>query len=261
MLLTPDLNHPSIIQLSLKYRSGIGCLYRKSLQRKYVDTASFSFGGSELVRGASSSNGCSIYLESLPYQRNLDSLDTDESPTEGFTPYDLSKLCCRCAKLCNIADVVFVRSGLNASCSWKVFEVGSSAPSAKRANDVEGSADNVDDVDNQDDAHYHSADNSFDQRTGKMVDPFVILLPYVLPIDPDRTGSFLIHKTLIFLRMLVLLKKLEEDAPDCTRVDDDVVEFSPEGGDYFPTMGDETKKDKCFIFLLLLIICLVTTMT
>nr|GEZ61417.1 hypothetical protein [Tanacetum cinerariifolium] len=51
-------------------------------------------------------------------------------------------------------------------------------------------------------------------------------------------------------------QKLEEDAPDCTRVDDDGVEFSPEGGDYFPTMGDETKKDKCSIFLLLLIMCL-----
>nr|GEZ91691.1 hypothetical protein [Tanacetum cinerariifolium] len=48
-------------------------------------------------------------------------------------------------------------------------------------------------------------------------------------------------------------QKLEEDAPDCTRVDDDGVEFSLEGGDYFPTMGDETKKDKCSIFLLLLI--------
>ncbi|GJZ76139.1 hypothetical protein Tco_0640604 [Tanacetum coccineum] len=36
---------------------------------EYVDTTSFSFGDSELVRGASSSNGCSIYLESLPYQR------------------------------------------------------------------------------------------------------------------------------------------------------------------------------------------------
>ncbi|GKD81918.1 hypothetical protein Tco_1348757, partial [Tanacetum coccineum] len=34
----------------------------------YVDTASFSFGGSELVRGASSSHGCSISLERLPYQ-------------------------------------------------------------------------------------------------------------------------------------------------------------------------------------------------
>nr|GEV86538.1 hypothetical protein [Tanacetum cinerariifolium] len=50
--------------------------------------------------------------------------------------------------------------------------------------------------------------------------------------------------------------KLEEDASDCTRVDDDGVEFSPKGSDYFPTMGDETKKDKCSIFLLLLIICI-----
>ncbi|GKA52141.1 hypothetical protein Tco_0745337 [Tanacetum coccineum] len=52
-------------------------------------------------------------------------------------------------------------------------------------------------------------------------------------------------------------QKLKEDAFDYTRVDDDGVEFSLEGGDYFPTMGDETKKDKCSIFLLLLIICII----
>nr|GFB26866.1 hypothetical protein [Tanacetum cinerariifolium] len=52
-------------------------------------------------------------------------------------------------------------------------------------------------------------------------------------------------------------KKMEEDASDCTRVNDDGVEFSPEGGNYFSTMDDETKKDKCSIFLLLLIICIV----
>ncbi|GJR74521.1 hypothetical protein Tco_0086886 [Tanacetum coccineum] len=51
-------------------------------------------------------------------------------------------------------------------------------------------------------------------------------------------------------------QKLEEDASDCTRVDDDGVEFSPEGSDYFPTMSDEIKKDKCSIFLLFLIICI-----
>nr|GEY12526.1 hypothetical protein [Tanacetum cinerariifolium] len=50
-------------------------------------------------------------------------------------------------------------------------------------------------------------------------------------------------------------QKLKEDALDCTRVDDDGVEFSPKGGDYFPTMGDETMKDKCSISILLLIVC------
>nr|GEV23830.1 hypothetical protein [Tanacetum cinerariifolium] len=35
-------------------------------------------------------------------------------------------------------------------------------------------------------------------------------------------------------------QKLEEDASDCTRVDGDGVEFSPEGGDYFPTMEHHT---------------------
>nr|GEV54081.1 hypothetical protein [Tanacetum cinerariifolium] len=87
----------------------------------------------------------------------------------------------------------------------------------KCANDVEGSADNVDDVDDQDNAHYHSADNvndfvrSFDlvrsfKPTRKRVDLSIIFLPHVLLTDPDRIGSFVGHKTLIFLGMLVLLK-------------------------------------------------------
>ncbi|GKE75054.1 hypothetical protein Tco_1537095 [Tanacetum coccineum] len=104
---------------------------------EYVDTTSFTFRGSELVRGASSSNGCLIYLKSFPNQRNLDSRVTDDSATEGFTPDDLSKR-------------ILV---------YKVSKVGSNVPSAKRANDVEGFADNVDDVDDQDDAHYYSDDN------------------------------------------------------------------------------------------------------
>ncbi|GJZ66982.1 hypothetical protein Tco_0630222 [Tanacetum coccineum] len=126
----------------------------------------------------------------------------------------------------------------------KVFKVEFSVLSMKRASDVEDSVDNVDDVDDQDDVHYHSTNNvndlvrsfdlsfdfvrSFDRRTRKRVDLFVILLPHVLPTNPDRIGSFVVYKTLIFLGMLVLLK-LEEDAPDCTRVDDDGVEFSPKG--------------------------------
>ncbi|GKE74223.1 hypothetical protein Tco_1536264, partial [Tanacetum coccineum] len=52
-------------------------------------------------------------------------------------------------------------------------------------------------------------------------------------------------------------QKLEDNASNCTRVDDDGVEFYPKGGDNCPTMGDETKKDKCSIFFLLLIICIV----
>nr|GEV66342.1 hypothetical protein [Tanacetum cinerariifolium] len=40
----------------------------RPLAEKYVDIASFSFRGSELVKGASSSHGCLISLERLPYQ-------------------------------------------------------------------------------------------------------------------------------------------------------------------------------------------------
>ncbi|GJR99699.1 hypothetical protein Tco_0316208 [Tanacetum coccineum] len=46
VLLTPDLNHPSIVQLSLEYCSGIGCLYHKYLRRsKLIMTASFGWSG------------------------------------------------------------------------------------------------------------------------------------------------------------------------------------------------------------------------
>nr|GEV38544.1 hypothetical protein [Tanacetum cinerariifolium] len=40
-------------------------------------------------------------------------------------------------------------------------------------------------------------------------------------------------------------KKLEEDASDCTKVDDDGVKFSPKGGDYFPTMGVTHRTNVC----------------
>ncbi|GJV38858.1 hypothetical protein Tco_1417298 [Tanacetum coccineum] len=212
----PSFDRPAISEVPFRHRVLISQVssHESALEicsRECVDTTSFSFEGSKLVIGASSSTGCSIYLESLPYQRlfhhslvevvplsfplfffgmsylyypasllplvfirarNLDSHVTDESATEGFTPDDLSKLCYRCAKLNNIADMILV---------YKFSEVGSSVPSAKRANDAEGSADNVDDADNQDDAHYHYVDNvndlvhnfdlSFDRRTRKRVDP------------------------------------------------------------------------------------------
>ncbi|GKB49816.1 hypothetical protein Tco_0900569 [Tanacetum coccineum] len=175
MLLTLDLNHPSIIQLSLKYHSGIGA-YIKSLFKgvslivtasfgwsgpkvysgEYVDIASFSFGGSELVRGASSSHDHSISLERLPHQ----SFDLVRS-------FDLVQS----FDLVRSFDIV-----------W-----------------------------------------SFD-----LVQSFDLVRSFDLPMHAR-----------------------------VAQVDDDGVEFSPEGGDYFPIMGDETKKDKCSIFLLLFIICIV----
>nr|GFA64987.1 hypothetical protein [Tanacetum cinerariifolium] len=199
--------------------------------------------------------------------RILDSRVTDESLTEGFTSDDLSKLCFQCAELFNIRDVVFVHFGLNAS--WynlltnhttilaaEVTCLPNPTPDevimknvdltviGKRANDVEGSANNVDDVDDQDDAHYYSAYN---------VNDLVWSLNFVQNFD--LVQSFGLVRSFDLVQSFDL--KLEKDALDCTRVDGDGVEFSPEGGDYFPTMGDETKKDKCFIFILLLIICLV----
>ncbi|GJU87994.1 hypothetical protein Tco_1300417 [Tanacetum coccineum] len=166
---------------------------------EYVDATSFSFGGSELARGASSSKVLLNKPEGLFQMtwRNLESCVMDESPTEGFNPGDLLKLCFRCAKLPDISDIVLVRSDLNASWSSLLANhtailaaedtFGSSVPSVKRANDVEGSADDVND----------------DQER---VDLPVILLPHVLPTNPDRAGSSVIHKTLIFLSLPVLLK-------------------------------------------------------
>nr|GEX75414.1 hypothetical protein [Tanacetum cinerariifolium] len=189
----------------------------------------------------------------------------DESPTKGFTLDNLSKLCCRCAKLHNIADVVFIRFGLNAR--WYNLLANHIAILAAEDTCLHDLTPNevinfdlvwsFDFVKSFDLVRSFDFVRSFDRRTRKRVDPSIILLLHVLPTDPGRIGSFVVYKTLIFLGMLVLLKKLEEDSPDCTRVDDDGVEFSPKGGDYFPTMGDETKKDKCSVFLLLLIICLV----
>ncbi|GJW85298.1 hypothetical protein Tco_0158443, partial [Tanacetum coccineum] len=164
---------------------------------------------------------------------------------------------------------------------------GSSVPSVKRANNVKGFVNDVNDVDDQDDARYHSSFTkylgssldkvgmndftravsvvhvqSFDWRTMKRVDSPIIFISNVLPANPDSARSSVVHKTLIFLSLLVLLKdasaqgakgvrvdedhqvlrnkeRLEEDAPDRTRVDDDGVEFYLEGSDYFPTIESD----------------------
>ncbi|GJZ22347.1 hypothetical protein Tco_0559386 [Tanacetum coccineum] len=53
MLLTPDLNHPSIVQLSLEYCSGIRCLYHKYLRRsKLIVIASFGWSEGLLQKSA-----------------------------------------------------------------------------------------------------------------------------------------------------------------------------------------------------------------
>ncbi|GJY37676.1 hypothetical protein Tco_0424040 [Tanacetum coccineum] len=87
---------------------------------------------------------------------------------------------------------------------------------------------------------------SFDRRTRKMVDPPDALAQGAEGVKVDEYHQVLGNED-----------RLEEDVPYRTRVDDDGVEFSPEGGDYFPTIGDEIKKEKCSLFLLLLITCLV----
>nr|GEX26842.1 reverse transcriptase domain-containing protein [Tanacetum cinerariifolium] len=257
--------------------------------------------------------------------RNLDSRVTDESPTEGFTPSDLSKLCCRCAKLYNIADVVFVRFGLNAS--WYNLlanhivilaakdtclpdptpnevimsdvdptVVGKVKAMAERiaSSQLKEPSDATKKIDSQSFRSWAWCSfceaalilfNAFDLvqsfdfvqsfdlvQSSDLVQSFNLVLCCSQDIDLSRHASVaqdVVEDALAQgakgLRLMqnedhqVLRnkKKVEEDAPDCTKVDDDGVEFSPEGGGYFPTMGDETKKDKCSIFLLLLIICLV----
>ncbi|GJZ62266.1 hypothetical protein Tco_0618403 [Tanacetum coccineum] len=200
--------------------------------------------------------------------RNLDSRVTDESPIEGFTLDDLLKLCCRCAKLRNIADVVFVRSGLNASW-YNLLAIHTAILAMEDTCFPDPTPEEVI-VSNVDPTvvgksfdlvrSFNFVESfdlvwSFDRRTRKRVGPSVILPPHVFPIDPNRAEGLRLMQSEDH-QMLGNEQKLEEDAPDCTRVDDDGVEFSPDGGDYFPTMGDETKKDKCSIFLLLLIICI-----
>nr|GEV70098.1 zf-CCHC domain-containing protein/DUF4219 domain-containing protein/UBN2 domain-containing protein [Tanacetum cinerariifolium] len=160
--------------------------------------------GSDLVRAASSSKGCF-------------------ATPRGLVPDDLKEsgvLCYGCVPYRRSPPMQLRKL------THKVSEVGSSGPSVKRANDVEGSDDDIND----------------DQE--RVVLP-VILLLHVLSTNPDIAGSSVVHKTLIFLSLPVLLKeRLEEDAPNRSREDHDDVEFSPEGGDYFPNIGaglDELK--------------------
>ncbi|GJU62976.1 reverse transcriptase domain-containing protein [Tanacetum coccineum] len=144
----PSFDHAAIFGVSFQHR----CLYHKSLQKsklivttsfvwsgpevysrgllrrsalefrfgEYVDTTSFSFRGSELVRGASSSHGCSISLEILPYQR-LFHHPLVEIISLNFLARLASRLpypsVFRCVKLYNIAYVVLICSGVNASWS------------------------------------------------------------------------------------------------------------------------------------------------
>ncbi|GJR42119.1 hypothetical protein Tco_1310222 [Tanacetum coccineum] len=99
------------------------------------------------------------------------------------------------------------------SFSFRGFELVKGASSSK-----EGSTDDVNDVDDQDDACYHSSFTkyldksldyvgindstravsavlvqSFDRRTKKKVDPPIILLPHVLPANLDSVGSSVVH--------------------------------------------------------------------
>nr|GEV37398.1 ribonuclease H-like domain-containing protein [Tanacetum cinerariifolium] len=210
----PDLNHSLIVQLSLEYRSSTrvlisqvssnerivlyipsseGSLYVRFWFKLPLDHSIFwrreecRFHWrfpmrSKLYKGASSSNDCLSYLESLPYQRLFHHSLVGNAPLSFpfFHFDDLLKLHCRCAKLRDIAYVILVRFDLNASWSsllanHNVILVVKDAclpdPTPdeviasnvypivvrKRANDVEGSADDVHGVDVQDDAPYHSS--------------------------------------------------------------------------------------------------------
>ncbi|GJY00881.1 hypothetical protein Tco_0359033 [Tanacetum coccineum] len=162
---------------------------------------------------------------------------------------------------------------------WTKLFASNSEPMVvrKRTNDVKGSADDVNDVDNQDDAHYHSSLTNFDLVRSFDLPGHASVAQGGFCLFPLKDFPFMLVRNLLYSPLDVVEddlaqgvegfglmqnedhqvlgneQKLEEDAPDCTRVDDNGVEFSPEGVDYFPTMGDETKKDKCSIFFLLFI--------
>ncbi|GJT47973.1 hypothetical protein Tco_0974130 [Tanacetum coccineum] len=222
---------------------------------EYVDIASFSFGGSELVRGASSSHDHSISLERLPHQRLF------HHPLVEIISLSFPIFC--------FAYVVLLCSGVNASWSnafvdhtiiLAVKDVCLPTSTLDKSFDLVRSFDLVQSFD-----LVWSFDIvwSFD-----LVQSFDLVRSFDLPMHA-RVAQDVVEDTLAQCtdglglmknedhQVLRNEQKLEEDASDCIRVDDDGVEFSPEGGDYFPIMGDETKKDKCSIFLLLFIICIV----
>ncbi|GJZ82949.1 hypothetical protein Tco_0648122, partial [Tanacetum coccineum] len=251
----------------------------------------FYFRGSELVRGASSSKGCFATLrwELIHHFKCFERSLYYSASLPSFCHTSVS----RCVKLHNITYFVFVYSGLNASWSnlfadhttilvaedaclpaptpdeviceslpmllrkltRNVSKVGSSVPSVKRTNDVKGSADDVNDVDDQDDAHYHSSLTNVAQggfRLFSLKDfPFVLvinLLYFPLDVVEDALAQGAEGLGLMQNEDHQVLRneqKLEEDASDCTRVDDDGVEFSPEGGDYFPTIATQ---DEDYVF-------------
>nr|GEW79860.1 hypothetical protein [Tanacetum cinerariifolium] len=99
----------------------------------------------------------------------------------------------------------------------KVSKVGSSVPSVKRTNDVKGSADDVNDVDDQDDAHYHSSLTKYLVRSFDIIEDALAQGAEGLGLKQNEDHQVLGNE-----------QKLEEDASDCTRVDDDDVGFSPE---------------------------------
>ncbi|GJW20896.1 hypothetical protein Tco_0031518 [Tanacetum coccineum] len=157
----PSFDRPAISGIPFWHRMSLSDFLdlRSALEfcsREYVDTTSFYFGGSELVRGASSSNGCSIYLESLPYQRLayviLVCSCLNASWSNLFADYTTILVAEDACLPAPTPDEVICEK-----LTRNVSKVGSSVPSVKRTNDVKGSTEDVNDVDDQDDAHYHSS--------------------------------------------------------------------------------------------------------
>ncbi|GJV95203.1 hypothetical protein Tco_1546780 [Tanacetum coccineum] len=174
-----DQNHPS-------YRPAIFgvtvssdlCLYPISLFQEFglINDSSFGWSKPEVCsRGLMSAlDVCfkGLLRMSAPTWRDL--LEFSHSPD------DLSKLCCRCAKLRNIADVdtclpdptsdEVIMSNVDPIVVGKSFDL----------------VQNFDLVLSFDYVQPFNLVRSFDQRTRKRVDPSVILLPHVLPTDPDH---------------------------------------------------------------------------
>nr|GEY17807.1 hypothetical protein [Tanacetum cinerariifolium] len=132
----------------------------------------------------------------------------------------------------------------------KVSKVGSSVPSVKRTNDLKGSPDDVNNVDDQDDAHYHSSLIKYLVWSFGLIQSFDLVWSFdLLGHASVAQGGFCLFSLKYFPFVLVI---------NLLYFPLDVVEDAlAQGSDHFLTMGDETKKDKCSIFLLILIICIV----
>nr|GEW90695.1 hypothetical protein [Tanacetum cinerariifolium] len=185
--------------------------------------------GSELARRPSSSHGCSISFERLPYQRIF------HHPLVEIKPLSFPIFCLGRSYLYYSAPLLplmiyfaaFCLSGLERIASYRLKEP-------------------FDAIKKIDFAKFLKLARVFLKGSFYLFSlkdfPFVLvidLLYFPLYVVKDALAQGANGLGLIKNEDHQVLRneqKLKEDASDCTRVDDDGVEFSPGGGDYFPTM-------------------------